>query len=47
MIEQLINKLRELYGDEYLQTICEHYPRLFEYLIKINYYYLNNASQTN
>lgn len=44
--EEFINKLRELYGDEYLQRLSEHYPLQFIHLIKINFYYhvINHAS---
>lgn len=44
--EQFVNKLCELYGDEYIQCLSEHYPLQFQYLIKINFYHyvINHAS---
>ena len=44
--EQFVNKLRELYGEDYLQALSEHYPIQFQHIIKINFYYyfINHAS---
>lgn len=44
--DQFIDKLRELYGEDYLQALSEHYPQQLTHLIKINFYYyfINHAS---
>ena len=42
--DELVAKLLELYGDDYLQALCEHYPIQFQHIIKITVYYLSHAS---
>lgn len=35
----LEEKLRESYGDEHLEYLAAHYPRQFEYVLKVARYF--------